>query len=117
MTVVIKMPDFWDWIEEKMSRSEFGSLSIREKKEVFLRYKWGMTNNESNSALESSERDTIYTLKGFSDKDWKEMGEERGKFFKAKLRWWDYCSSIDKEIFGAKEKVKELNIKYNTKKW
>ena len=62
---LIPIIPFEKWVEARHSggMDKFKTLSRRDKEKVFLRWKWGWTDERANEGLEITEKTTLYQFK------------------------------------------------------
>ena len=63
---VMKRTEFFEWLRDSFRRSidEFLRLPLKDKRKVFLRWKWGSVSEDVNEDCEMTRRETMNTLKG-----------------------------------------------------
>lgn len=93
---LIPIIPFEHWINERYSNFEkFNSLSKKDKEKIFLRWKWGLSDDRINEELDFNEQHALYLLK---DNDLSTMKEEV-KFHIQQKRIFDrICYETKKRI-------------------
>lgn len=94
-TVVAKM-DFFRWanVRRGLKMDEVTALRHKDKEKLFLTWKWGFTNDNTNYELESSRRDMMMSIDRTTD----------DFYFKEIIKWENLCFEIKKQLGLAQEK-------------
>jgi len=100
---IIKKNPFWEYVG---NRPEFMRLSIKDREKVFLRWKHGGQNHDSNLAVEYTDQ---YLLGRITDENIKIMNEFDKWFWTNEKEWWAKCHAIKVEIGIATREIKEPN--------
>ncbi len=70
---LIPIVPFEEWIESRYGNlDKFNTLSKKDKYKLFLRWKWGFTDERVNEELDSNEKEILYR---FKDSDLNELSE------------------------------------------
>ena len=87
---------FEEWIQIKYgSWDKFNALSRRDKEKIFLRWKWGFTEEGINEGLEVSEKQTLYL---FKDSDLSDLSEAIKFHIENKRNFDRICYETKKRI-------------------
>lgn len=93
------------WIKKNYSSFDsFLNLKDKDKEKIFLRWKWGLSD-ESNPFLESSERHTLHILQGT---DLSRLSEALQYYFNNKVAFDKYCKEVREQIGLVYRKTEEL---------
>ena len=92
---------------ETINRFDIMKLSPQDREKVFLRWKHGSKDHETNLGVELTDK---YLLSRITDEDIEKMGEYDKWFWTMERKWWDKCRQIKEEIGleSKKSRTKEL---------
>ena len=94
---------FQTWIEKKYgSYQQFLNLKDSDKEKLFLRWKWGLSDDNANHNLEHTRRYIMANLE-----DVEQLPEDIRDYYRIIKRFEDYCYSIKQEIGLAMRKEDE----------
>ena len=86
---------FEKWAEGKMGMNKFDILSHRDKRKIFLRWKWGFEDDITNENLDMSEKASLYL---FKDDDLSQLSEEWRFHIQNKRNFDRICYETKKRI-------------------
>jgi hypothetical protein len=95
-----KIDDFEKWIRAKNDITKFYALSEKEKETIFLQWKHGLSNADSNSALDDNLKQFSHMVSRLTDEDWESLDEGTREYYQQKIKWSDYCDGVWRGILG-----------------
>ena len=112
-----KIVDFEVWLRQRYSKSlnDFMGLTRPQREEIFLRWKWGLTDPGSNMALEEGEKQTLYATK---DMQCNNPNDPYQYYIGLKRNYDRYCFELKKRIdlcdeLSDDEEVKKVEEIFN----
>lgn len=92
-----RLPSFWEWLNKSknISRSEFSSLSVKDREKMFLRWKWGSSNDDSNRECESTRRGILGQM---TDADISRMDTYERHYWSSAKEFDRICRKYKSEI-------------------
>ena len=94
------VPELPEYVRYKMSVGDFDVLPIREKKNIFLKWKWG-SSDVSNKELEASEQALLGTLTHLNQEDIDGMSDENKFWYTNKVNWGRKCKAVWGRVEGG----------------
>jgi len=93
---VVKKMDFFRWanIRKGLKTDEVRILRPKDKEKLFLTWKWGFTNDNTNYELESSRRDMMMSVDRNTD----------DFYLREIIDWENWCFDIKRELGLVEEK-------------
>lgn len=95
---VFKKERFGLWVEKKTTMNSFKVLSEGGKKELFLRWKHGFSNPETNDSLERTNKNLYYRWKDMESQNWENVSESAKDFLKKRIVFEEYSRKIWENI-------------------
>ena len=99
---VRKTLPFANWVKTKMSISDFRVLSQKNKKELFLRWKHGFTNAESNDACETTDSYIMARISDLPKETWDKMKLGMKKYYELRLTFQNMCNETWKDVVAGR---------------
>lgn len=90
----VEKKDFFIWVKSKIDINEFYKSSEKEKREVFLLWKHGFTNKESNESLEEDDISFSMMVNHYKHEDWENLETGTREYYQSRIKWIDHCNSI-----------------------
>jgi len=93
----VKQIDFFDWVWSKFAKNKNDLLALKpnDRSKMFLRWKWGLTCNDSNKDLQSTKN---YLMTDINEETIALMGGKEKTYFNCELNWERKCFKIMKEL-------------------
>ena len=91
VTIIKKRP-FWDYVGR---REDFLKLPKSDKEKIFLRWKHGGQNHDTNYEGEMTDK---YLLERLTYKDIDAMAEDKKTYWKMEKDFYEKCQNIKREI-------------------
>lgn len=96
-----KIEPFLDWLSRRIgkTRSEFMKLGIKDREEIFLRWKWGFTNPKANQELQFTRN---YLIQGVEDQGVENIDNPEDR------RYWELAINYEQK---SKDWAEDVGIK------
>lgn len=105
--------DFEKWIRAKNDISKFLGLNEQEQRNIFLRWKHGFTNQDSNEAAEDDCCAFSAMINTFDKDNWEKLDEGCRRYYQQKIKWIDSCNEVWRGILARSNTLKRNPSGYN----
>ena len=92
--MIVRRPPFKKWLTERMNLAEYKRMTLERKKEIFLRWKHGWLDKESNATSEISDMNFYKILNQIPQESWNNMEEGMREYFLMEKRFIERCFEI-----------------------